>query len=40
MGNITIRPGEFDSKLELIHAEVAAGFPINIDYSVMSRGIV
>ena len=33
MGNITIRPGEFDSQLELIHAEVAAGFPINIDYS-------
>ena len=33
MGNIKIRPGEFDSKLELIHAEVAAGFPINIDYS-------
>lgn len=34
MGNIKIRPGEFDSKQELIYAEVAAGFPINIDYSL------
>ena len=33
MGNIKIIKGVFDTKLELEHAEVAAGFPINIDYS-------
>ena len=33
MGNIKIVKGVFETKLELEHAEVAAGFPINIDYS-------
>ena len=33
MGNIKIIKGVFDTKLELEHAEVVAGFPINIDYS-------
>ena len=33
MGNIKIVKGVFDTKLELEHAEVAAGFPINIDYT-------
>lgn len=27
MGNIKIIKGVFDSSLELVHAEVAAGFP-------------
>ena len=29
MGNIKIVKGVFDSSLELVHAEVAAGFPYN-----------
>ena len=33
MGNIKIIKGVFDTKLELEHAEVVAGFPINVDYS-------
>ena len=34
MGNIKIIKGVFDTKLELEHAEVAAGFPdITVDYS-------
>ncbi len=34
MGNIKIIKGVFDTKLELEHAEVAAGFPdITLDYS-------
>jgi DNA polymerase V len=31
MGNIKIIKGVFDTKLELEHAEVAAGFPILTD---------
>ena len=31
MGNIKIRKGEFKTRLELIHADVAAGFPILTD---------
>lgn len=31
MGNIKIRKGEFSTRLELIRAEVAAGFPIMTD---------
>ena len=38
MGNIKIIKGVFDTKLELEHAEVAAGFPINIDYSHETLG--
>ena len=34
MGNIKIIKGVFDSSLELVHAEVAAGFPdITVDYA-------
>ena len=34
MGNIKIIKGVFDSSLELVHAEVAAGFPdISVDYA-------
>ena len=34
MGNIKIRKGEFSTRLELLRAEVAAGFPIlTNDYS-------
>ena len=34
MGNIKIVKGVFDSSLELVHAEVAAGFPdITVDYA-------
>ena len=34
MGNIEIIKGVFDSSLELVHAEVAAGFPdISVDYA-------
>jgi len=34
MGNIKIIKGVFDTKLELEHAEVVAGFPdITVDYS-------
>ncbi len=31
MGNIKIRKGEFKTRLELIHSDVAAGFPILTD---------
>lgn len=31
MGNIKIRRGEFSTRLELIHADVAAGYPIITD---------
>jgi hypothetical protein len=37
MGNIKIRRGEFSTRLELIHADVAAGFPIMTD-DYRSRG--
>ena len=37
MGNIKIIKGVFDSSLELVHAEVAAGFPdITVDYAVVA----
>ena len=36
MGNIKIIKGIFDTKLELEHAEVAAGYPIFTDESVSS----